>query len=310
MKQIEGQLSLFSVIWKKYPGCTKGLCSNCGHVVAYYAGGVPDRGKNWVDKPDCLCSKCGAFFTKEDGFVPEGLPLLSGLNDEPINLRKYPQIIEELSKDVFDAFKGFSSSDDSYKVWEHVPNLGKRYEVIFHNVDKVDWDKLEAIKEKYKAAGLEVSVCEFPSLEDGALDMKHYEYMISTMWTTKGHKEVEKLEPNVCRFSEHTCNKEELWKIADTFDDIECPKKCCRACDVKCCGARCNGSSEPESPAEEYYKETGRTDYWQKSEGRPYGFWRDVKCSKAKDCEAFPDGCGGTIEPCRFGGPFKWTENL
>lgn len=48
-----------------------------------------------------------------------------------------------------------------------------------------------------------------------------------------------------CGFSGHSCNKEELWKVADSFDDIECPKVCCRGCDVKLCGARCNGSQEP-----------------------------------------------------------------
>ena len=32
-----------------------------------------------------------------------------------------------------------------------------------------------------------------------------------------------------------------------------------------------------------------------------------VKCTKASECEAYPIGCGGTIEPCRFGGPYKWN---
>lgn len=50
----------------------------------------------------------------------------------------------------------------------------------------------------------------------------------------------------ICRFSEHTCNKEELWKVAQTFDDIQCPKVCCRQCSVRLCGARCNGSEEPK----------------------------------------------------------------
>lgn len=50
----------------------------------------------------------------------------------------------------------------------------------------------------------------------------------------------------VCQFSQHTCNKTELWKIARTFDDIVCPEVCCRACDIRFCGARCNGSEEPK----------------------------------------------------------------
>jgi len=50
-----------------------------------------------------------------------------------------------------------------------------------------------------------------------------------------------------CSFSGHTCNKQELWKIAHTFDDIKCPEMCCRQCDVRSCGARCNGSEEPKA---------------------------------------------------------------
>lgn len=29
-------------------------------------------------------------------------------------------------------------------------------------------------------------------------------------------------------------------------------------------------------------------------------------CTKRFECDSYPTGCGGTIEPCRFGGPFKW----
>ncbi len=32
------------------------------------------------------------------------------------------------------------------------------------------------------------------------------------------------------------------------------------------------------------------------------------KCKLVNECKAYPQGCGGTIEPCRFGGPYKWTE--
>lgn len=50
----------------------------------------------------------------------------------------------------------------------------------------------------------------------------------------------------VCKYSNHSCNRTELFKIAESLDDIECPKICCRKCDVVCCGARCNGSEEPQ----------------------------------------------------------------
>lgn len=58
----------------------------------------------------------------------------------------------------------------------------------------------------------------------------------------------------VCSHSGHTCNKSELWKIADTLDEIMCPHVCCRKCGTRLCGARCNGAEEPKpfmNPPEE-----------------------------------------------------------
>lgn len=53
------------------------------------------------------------------------------------------------------------------------------------------------------------------------------------------------LEAAVCNYSGHTCNKSELWRVADTLDMGACPHVCCRSCNVRLCGARCNGSEEP-----------------------------------------------------------------
>lgn len=50
----------------------------------------------------------------------------------------------------------------------------------------------------------------------------------------------------VCSHSGHKCNKKELWRVADTLDELMCPHVCCRSCATKMCGARCNGSEEPE----------------------------------------------------------------
>ena len=50
----------------------------------------------------------------------------------------------------------------------------------------------------------------------------------------------------VCTFSGHTCNRKELWKVAESLDEIMCPHVCCRSCAIRMCGARCNGSEEPE----------------------------------------------------------------
>ena len=53
---------------------------------------------------------------------------------------------------------------------------------------------------------------------------------------------------HTCKHSEHECNKEELWKVADSLDETQCPHVCCRQCNTRGCGARCNGSKEPEQP--------------------------------------------------------------
>ena len=50
----------------------------------------------------------------------------------------------------------------------------------------------------------------------------------------------------MCNFSGHTCNKQNLWEVAHTLDNIHCPETCCRQCNVRLCGARCNGSEEPK----------------------------------------------------------------
>ncbi len=50
----------------------------------------------------------------------------------------------------------------------------------------------------------------------------------------------------ICQYSRHTCNKQSLWEVAHSLDNIICPELCCRYCSVTNCGARCNGSSEPK----------------------------------------------------------------
>lgn len=52
----------------------------------------------------------------------------------------------------------------------------------------------------------------------------------------------------VCKHSEHTCNKEELWKVAEDIGE-DCPKSCCRSCSNKNCGARCNGAPKEQTKA-------------------------------------------------------------
>jgi len=77
---MKGQISFFenvNIIWKRYPGCTKGICPLCG-TIAWY-GPTSDFGSYENDAPEC---ECGARFTEK--CPPKGLPVLSGLNDLPI----------------------------------------------------------------------------------------------------------------------------------------------------------------------------------------------------------------------------------
>lgn len=60
----------------------------------------------------------------------------------------------------------------------------------------------------------------------------------------------ERVDKPVCKHSEHTCNKEELWKVAEDIGE-DCPKSCCRACSNENCGARCNGAPK-DKPIEKY----------------------------------------------------------
>ena len=70
----------------------------------------------------------------------------------------------------------------------------------------------------------------------------------------KKHTEIEKIP--FCEHSKHSCNKKELWKVADTLDETQCPHVCCRMCNTRNCGARCNGSEEPKKEiADDYIKE-------------------------------------------------------
>lgn len=100
---------------------------------------------------------------------------------------EYPPIIEELDKDLTLLFVGLITRDKSYEVWDHVPNLGRRYKlwVDVREEDTVKDISLEPIIDKYKAKQLEVSISSTGSLKDGI----SHSLMISSLWNTKGHRE-------------------------------------------------------------------------------------------------------------------------
>lgn len=115
----------------------------------------------------------------------------------------------------------------------------------------------------------------------------------------EGYPNYLKKNKPICKHSNHECNKEELWKIADSLDDIECPHACCRQCEEIMCGARCNGSEEPHTitPAEEYFRETGKTTYWQDSQGKPYQWWKIMPVDIKGICDdAYCPKCGRALD--------------
>lgn len=92
------------------------------------------------------------------------------------------QIINELVEDLKRVFP--DSKAESYHAWDHCPNLGKR---LWVRVDEFPRESdLEEIEKKYKSKNLEITVNVVPYM-DGSDRLRAY---ISTLWKTKGHREV------------------------------------------------------------------------------------------------------------------------
>lgn len=96
-----------------------------------------------------------------------------------------PPILQQFDKDIRELFKdGFGIREPKYEVWDHVPNLGKRYSISFRPVNGgwfdylIDDEAVQELMDKYKDKQLDVKVTPTP-----------WSIYISTMWTTKGHKE-------------------------------------------------------------------------------------------------------------------------
>lgn len=110
------------------------------------------------------------------------------LNNEETPTIKWHPIIDELSADIHNLFKDCDIEKETYEVWEYVANLGKRYEawVYVKNDDDVKNLTFAPLIEKYKRKSLEVSISATGSFRK---DCSH-SLMISSLWETKGHKEL------------------------------------------------------------------------------------------------------------------------
>ena len=95
------------------------------------------------------------------------------------------QIINELLDDLRMVFPT-QLRDEDYHIWNHVPNLGKRFSVWIEPMDENE--DLKWLVDKYKEKSLEVSVYVIPFIRGG--EENPWRGHISTMWKTKGHKEI------------------------------------------------------------------------------------------------------------------------
>lgn len=76
----------------------------------------------------------------------------------------------------------FTVTEIKYEVWDHVPNLGKRMNATLKDLPDV-WDITEMMDRYLKDYELELSTTIWDQLSG------EKEIWLSTMWTTKGHKE-------------------------------------------------------------------------------------------------------------------------
>lgn len=114
------------------------------------------------------------------------LTIFDYLIEETPSVKWHP-IIDELSADIHSLLNTCDIEDENYRVWSHVKNLGKRYECWVFVKDQADVMNVSfaPLIEKYKKKQLEVSVNSSGCLRDGY----SHSLMISSLWTTKGHKE-------------------------------------------------------------------------------------------------------------------------
>lgn len=97
----------------------------------------------------------------------------------------FPPMIQKLHNRILEYYPQ-ATKRVSYDVWGHVPNLGKRYENSFYADSSSDINGFaEALRKEFEPYQLEVSVIMSIWNED------KISCFVSSMWTTKGHKEVE-----------------------------------------------------------------------------------------------------------------------
>lgn len=96
---------------------------------------------------------------------------------------KAEELSNEILKHLIEELKEiFTVTEIKYEVWNHVPNLGKRMTATLKDLPD-GWDITEIMDRYLKDYQLELSTTIWDPLYE------EEEIWLSTMWTTKGHKE-------------------------------------------------------------------------------------------------------------------------
>lgn len=90
---------------------------------------------------------------------------------------KYPAEVQELENKLFFIFKGHHIRNTGYRIWQHVPIYGYRYEAF---IEKCTSDEVENIDDLDTEA-LEVSINVIPDYDQTHL----YTLFVSTIWKEK-----------------------------------------------------------------------------------------------------------------------------
>lgn len=225
-------------VWKRYPGNCKGLCPKCGTEVYYDATyGERISAGNWnpIDgeyRGQKICPKCKTEFAEDAEFPYHDYnvcPLISGLDGKPLH-RHFDGHSVKVALEK--AIKGELQWEPRLQMWyRHIKGSTFSFEIAgaeFENQDTKPGDDIIMVTVALKNGSGYGKPCS--SIKE-AVDVFEY-YYDQVM--------------RICWYSNHACNKKELWKIADSFDGTQCPHVCCRRCNTRGCSARCNGAPEPK----------------------------------------------------------------
>ena len=269
-------------IWKRYPANCRGLCPNCGTEVYYdatYGQRISEGNWNPIDgeyRGQKICPKCKTEFDDNAQFPYddyESYPTLSGIDDKPIpKAKKRPDLgqtftthgkrimFEELAdyymKDIPVLVNNCTESQESYKLVK-VEDVSRDRMTFSYGTNRRGYINRRDVNGNRGRINFECDACNeggWIYSQDGEPEthprgnkcLLNVDHICTKHCDSVVRQDCTEWKPKVCQHSGHECNKKDLWNVADSLDDVQCPHVCCRLCMTKGCGARCNGSEEPK----------------------------------------------------------------